>query len=206
MMRRTVQAYADETPKRTEGLRYTEEELNRRFDIGLEEVCAGRGVVKSLDELKAIEARIASGAMNNIIFSPKEWADYCHWQKKERIKILSRITRILEDIQRYGPMEGIRKPEAGSVRKKTVTRNGKTYTYWEGRVTTDRHPGTGKRIQKSFSGKTQKEVPDKMRVAAQAVSDGTYKEPSKVTVAEWLDIWEKEYLPGAKDNGKENIM
>ena len=89
---------------------------------------------------------------------------------------------------------------AGSIRKKTVTRNGKTYTYWEGRVTTGRHPGTGKQIQKSFSGKTQKEVLDKMRVAAQAVSDGTYKEPSKLTVAEWLDIWEKEYLPGTKDS------
>ena len=53
---------------------------------------------------------------------------------------------------------------AGSIRKKTVTRNGKTYTYWEGRVTTGRHPGTGKQIQKSFSGKTQKEVLDKERI------------------------------------------
>ena len=60
MMQRTVQASADKTPKRTESLRYTEEELNRRFDIGMEEVRAGRGIVKSLDELKAIAARIAA--------------------------------------------------------------------------------------------------------------------------------------------------
>ena len=60
MMQRTVQASADKTPKRTESVRYTEEELNRRFDIGMEEVRAGRGIVKSLDELKAIAARIAA--------------------------------------------------------------------------------------------------------------------------------------------------
>ena len=89
---------------------------------------------------------------------------------------------------------------AGSIRKKTVTRNGKTYTYWEGRVTTGRNPGTGKQIQKSFSGKTQKEVLDKMRVAAMAVSEGTYQEPSKLTVGQWLDIWERDYLPGVKES------
>ena len=32
---------------------------------------------------------------------------------------------------------------AGTIRKKTVTRNGKEYTYWEARVTTGRDPGTG---------------------------------------------------------------
>ena len=64
MTPRTVQVSAEPTPygkaKRTESLRYTEEELNRRFDIGMEEVRAGRGVVKSLDELKALAARIAA--------------------------------------------------------------------------------------------------------------------------------------------------
>ena len=60
MIQRTIQARADKTPRRTESFRYTEEELNRRFDIGMEEVRAGRGIVKSLDELKAIEARIAA--------------------------------------------------------------------------------------------------------------------------------------------------
>ena len=64
MTPRTVQVSAEPTPhskaKRTESLSYTEAELNRRFDIGMEEVRAGRGVVKSLDELKAIAARIAA--------------------------------------------------------------------------------------------------------------------------------------------------
>ena len=46
----------------------------------------------------------------------------------------------------------------GTIRKKTVTRNGKPYEFWEARYTVGRDPGTGKQIQRSISGKTQKEV------------------------------------------------
>ena len=87
---------------------------------------------------------------------------------------------------------------SGSIRKKTVTRSGKQYTFWEGRVTIGRDPGTGKQIQKSFSGKTQKEVLQKMQTAAVQVMDETYIEPSKLTVREWLDIWYAEYLGDVK--------
>ena len=47
---------------------------------------------------------------------------------------------------------------AGTIRKKTVTRNGKPYTYWEARYTEGRDPGTGKQVQISIYGMTQKEV------------------------------------------------
>lgn len=87
---------------------------------------------------------------------------------------------------------------SGTIRKKTVTRNGQTYTYWEARLTVGHDPGTGKQIQKSFSGKTQKEVREKMQAAAVSVNDGTYKEPSKMTVGEWLDIWLRDYLGSVK--------
>ena len=87
---------------------------------------------------------------------------------------------------------------SGTIRKKTVTRKGQQYTYWEGRVTVGHDPGTGKQIQKSFTGKTQKEVREKIQAAAVAVNDGTYQEPSKMTVGEWLDTWAKEYLGGVK--------
>ena len=73
---------------------------------------------------------------------------------------------------------------AGSIRKKTVTRKGQQYTYWEARVTVGRDPGTGKQIQKSFSGKTQKEVREKMQAAAVAVNENDYFEPAKMTVAQ----------------------
>lgn len=87
---------------------------------------------------------------------------------------------------------------AGTIRKKTVTRNGKQYTYWEARITTGRDPGTGKQIQQSFSGKTQKEVREKMQAAAVAVNTGTYIPPAKMTVGQWLDIWSAEYLGNLK--------
>ena len=46
----------------------------------------------------------------------------------------------------------------GNIRKKTCTVNGKTYIYYEARYTEGFDPGTGKQIQRSISGKTQKEV------------------------------------------------
>lgn len=87
---------------------------------------------------------------------------------------------------------------AGTIRKKTVTRKGKEYTYWEARITVGRDPGTGKQIQRSFSGKTQKEVREKMQAAAVEVNTGTYTPPAKMTVGEWLDIWFAEYLGNRK--------
>ena len=66
---------------------------------------------------------------------------------------------------------------AGSIRKKTVLRNGKEYAYWEARLTVGVDPGTGKQIRRSFSGSTQKEVREKMQAAAVTVNDSTYQEP-----------------------------
>ena len=86
----------------------------------------------------------------------------------------------------------------GTIRKKTVTRNGKSYTFWEARYTAGYDPGTGKQIQKSITGKTQKEVAKKLKEATAAIDAGTYTAPSKMTVAQWLDIWQAEYLGGVK--------
>lgn len=87
---------------------------------------------------------------------------------------------------------------SGSIRKKTVIRNGQLYTYWEARVTIGTDPGTGKQLRRSFSGKTQKEVREKMQAAAVAVNDGDYFEPAKITVGQWLDTWAAEYLNSVK--------
>ena len=89
---------------------------------------------------------------------------------------------------------------AGSIRKRTYTRNGKQYTYWEARVTTGRDPLTGKQVQRTFSGKTQKEVREKMQAVAVEVNRGTYTPPCKMLLGEWLDIWADEYLGAAKFN------
>lgn len=86
----------------------------------------------------------------------------------------------------------------GSIRKKTVTRDGKEYTYWEARYTEGYDPGTGKQIQRSVTGKTQKEVAQKLKAATAAIDAGTYIVPSKMTVGEWLDIWQQDYLGSVK--------
>ncbi|MDE6591067.1 MAG: site-specific integrase [Oscillospiraceae bacterium] len=86
----------------------------------------------------------------------------------------------------------------GTIRKKTVTRSGKEYTYWEARITTGRDPGTGKQIQRSITGKTQKEVREKLAQAVAEVDRGTYTAPTKLTVGQWLDIWTRDYLGGVK--------
>ena len=86
----------------------------------------------------------------------------------------------------------------GTIRKKTVTRSGREYTYWEARVTTGRDPGTGKQIQRSITGKTQKEVREKLAQAVTEVDRGTYTAPTKLTVGQWLDIWAGDYLGGVK--------
>lgn len=87
---------------------------------------------------------------------------------------------------------------AGTIRKKTVTRKGKTYTYWEARYTVGTDPGTGKQIQRSITGKTQKEVREKLQAATVRINDGTYAEPTYVTVGQWLDTWLAEYTGDLK--------
>ena len=86
----------------------------------------------------------------------------------------------------------------GTIRKKTIMRNSKQYTYWEARYTEGIDPGTGKQIQRSITGKTQKEVSQKLKAVTISIDDGTYTAPNKMTVGQWLDIWTTEYLGAVK--------
>jgi len=63
---------------------------------------------------------------------------------------------------------------------------------WWGRVTigTD---ADGKQKRKAFYGKTRQEVKTKMTTALNNLQEGTYAEPSKITVEKWIDIWLFEY-------------
>ena len=94
----------------------------------------------------------------------------------------------------------------GTIRKKTVTRNGKEYTFWEARYTSGYDPGTGRQIQRSISGKTQKEVARKLKEATAAIDAGTYAAPSKMTVSQWLDIWTTDYLKKIKPRTAESYQ
>lgn len=64
---------------------------------------------------------------------------------------------------------------------------------WAGRLTVGRDPETGKLKRVSFSGRTKGEVLDKMAKARTELQSGTFIQPTKTTVGEWLDIWLQEY-------------
>ena len=100
---------------------------------------------------------------------------------------------------------GKRGPQGdGGLRLKTVIRNGVSYKYWEARVTTSYDPKTGRQKQRSFLGKTQKEALQKKQAALAALNNHEYLEPTKLTVEEWLKVWEQEYLVGVKSSTKQN--
>lgn len=76
---------------------------------------------------------------------------------------------------------------AGTIRKRADGR-------WEARFTTGFDPVSGKQIQKSVYGRTQKEVREKLTQITMELDDGTYMEPSKDTLSEWLDTWLETYV------------
>lgn len=80
---------------------------------------------------------------------------------------------------------------AGTIRQRPDGR-------WEARYTVGRDGGTGKQIQKSVYGKTQKEVLSKLRQISVDIENGTYTAPNKMTVGQWLDIWQNDYLRSVK--------
>jgi integrase len=64
---------------------------------------------------------------------------------------------------------------------------------WEARATVGTDPGTGKPIRKSVYASSQQDVRKKMNAITAAIDNGEYKEPSKLTVKDWFEIWIKEY-------------
>ena len=69
---------------------------------------------------------------------------------------------------------------------------------WEARFVVGHAPGTGKPVRKSVYAKTQKEVRQKLAQAVAAVDNKSYREPCKMTLGEWLDIWVDTYLKDVK--------
>lgn len=65
---------------------------------------------------------------------------------------------------------------------------------WEARYITGHDPGTGKPIRKSVYAQTQREVRKRLAQAIAAIDSNDYFEPSKIPLAQWLDIWAEEYM------------
>lgn len=79
-----------------------------------------------------------------------------------------------------------RAPGSGNIRKRADGR-------WEARYTAGFDERTGKQIQKSVYGKTQKEVRQKLTKIESEIDIGAYFEPTRITTKDWLEIWLKEY-------------
>lgn len=95
---------------------------------------------------------------------------------------------------------------SGTIREKTIIRNGKKYTYYEARYTEGIDPLTGKQKQRSITGKTRGEVAQKLREATAQIDAGTYTAPSKMTLGQWLDIWLETYLIDVKPRTVESYL
>lgn len=80
---------------------------------------------------------------------------------------------------------------AGTIRQRTDSR-------WEARFVVGIDSGTGKDIRRSVYAATQREARRKMTEAIAALDRGTYKDPCRMTLGEWLDIWSREYLNSVK--------
>lgn len=65
---------------------------------------------------------------------------------------------------------------------------------WQGSVLVGYNPETGRPKRKYFYGRTRKEVQEKINEVALKVQAGTYREPSKLTVAEWFTTWLNDYM------------
>lgn len=87
---------------------------------------------------------------------------------------------------------------AGSLRLVTKEKNGKKYSWYEGAITIGIDPGTGKQKRKTFTGKSQGEVLKAMQAAQNSVNEGSFFEPSKLTVREWFETWLAEYSADKK--------
>ncbi|MFO8023499.1 MAG: tyrosine-type recombinase/integrase [Perlabentimonas sp.] len=78
----------------------------------------------------------------------------------------------------------------GSIYKR---KHGKGKSKWAAAVTIG-HDEEGKPKRKTVYGATRGEVSEKLNNILVSVNSGTYKEPAKITVAEWLDTWLNDYM------------
>lgn len=62
-----------------------------------------------------------------------------------------------------------------------------------------RDPGTGKLIRKSVYGDTAEECAKKLRAAVAAIDAGTYLEPQRMPLGQWLNLWLEEYCIDTKE-------
>lgn len=87
----------------------------------------------------------------------------------------------------------------GTIRKRSDGR-------WEARYTLGIDSKTGKQIQKSVYGKTQKEVRQKLTAITAEIDDGTYMDIPRLKTADWLNTWVTEYIGNVKSSTRKSYQ
>ena len=82
---------------------------------------------------------------------------------------------------------------AGNIRKRPDGR-------WEARYSLGFDTKTGKQIQRSVYGSTQREVLQKLAKITTEIEDGSYTDPTKMKLGTWLDIWLTDYTGNLKSS------
>lgn len=95
-------------------------------------------------------------------------------------------------LQEKGAANMGKRSAAGSIRQRKDGR-------WEARYTAND-------TQRSIYGKTQKEVRQKLTAILVELDNGTYQAPNKITLGDWLTIWERDYLKNVKPRTVENYQ
>ncbi len=72
---------------------------------------------------------------------------------------------------------------------------------WEAQYVAGRDKD-GKLIRRSVYGRTQGEVSKKLTALTNDLNNGVYIAPDQITVAEWFDIWTRDYLGNVKESTK----
>ena len=80
---------------------------------------------------------------------------------------------------------------AGTIRKRSDGR-------WEARYSVGFSPKTGKQIQRSIYGDSQKEVRQKLAKVTTEIDEGIYTDPCSMKLGTWLDIWINDYTVNLK--------
>ena len=78
----------------------------------------------------------------------------------------------------------------GSIYKR---KHGKGSSLWAASITIGVNE-EGKPMRKTYYGPTRNSVADKLNEALAKTKNGTYKEPAKILVREWLDTWLNDYM------------
>ncbi len=92
--------------------------------------------------------------------------------------------------------------KTGCIREYSITKNGKTYHYWQAVITAG-YKADGKPKKATITGKTAAEVIERMNLMQADVVTGDYCDPANITLSQWLHTWLDNFCTDIKYRTKE---